>query len=70
MLLDVLPRRGADVPLEEHPFAALPSGKRLTVSIGMAEHRVSDAMDATLSRADRALYTAKRTGRNPAVSAP
>ena len=42
---------------------------RVTVSIGVAEHRISDPMDQTLSRADEALYRAKREGGNRVVLA-
>jgi len=44
-------------------------GKRVTVSIGVAEHRKGNTIDDTLSRADRALYQAKREGANRVVAA-
>jgi diguanylate cyclase (GGDEF)-like protein len=36
----------------------------LTVSIGVANHRAGDAIGDLYSRADEALYRAKRGGRN------
>ncbi len=41
-------------------------GKRIqaTVSIGVAEHRLSEALQQTIDRADAALLQAKQTGRN------
>lgn len=42
----------------------LPVGKQVTVSIGVAEHHANDTLDATLARADAALYQAKAAGRN------
>jgi diguanylate cyclase len=39
-----------------------------TVSIGVSELRKEDTVDAFIERADKALYTAKRTGKNRAVS--
>jgi two-component system, cell cycle response regulator len=47
------------------------SGARfpMTVSIGLAEwHGASDTADALIKRADQALYTAKRAGRNRVVA--
>lgn len=37
---------------------------RITVSIGAAQHMVGESIEATLARADRALYRAKAAGRN------
>lgn len=55
--------------------SALP-GLRMTVSIGLAEHAAGESLEATLERADQALYRAKHAGRNrvtvgtlPAVAA-
>ncbi|AVP58925.1 GGDEF domain-containing protein [Pulveribacter suum] len=51
---------------------ALPSQDtaRLTVSIGAAQLRPGEGMDAVLQRADKALYAAKRQGRDRVVWAP
>lgn len=43
---------------------------RLTVSIGLAALRVGDDADKLLARADKALYRAKREGRNRVCAAP
>lgn len=40
----------------------------VTCSIGVAEYRVGEDLTALIDRADRALYEAKRTGRNRVVS--
>ncbi len=42
-------------------------GRPLTASIGVAVASVSDTVDSLLARADRALYQAKRTGRNRVI---
>lgn len=42
---------------------------RITASIGIAEYRRGEEFQATMERADRALYDAKRTGRNKIVVA-
>ena len=47
--------------IAEVPFGAMGS---LTVSIGVAEIRADDDLTSWLSRADQALYRAKRLGRN------
>jgi diguanylate cyclase (GGDEF)-like protein len=39
-------------------------GKPVTVSIGLVVHKVGEAVDATLARADTKLYEAKHGGRN------
>ena len=52
---------------------ALPHGAgaiRLTVSIGWTQHLRGEPLEATLERADQALYDAKRHGRNRVVRAP
>ncbi len=42
---------------------------RVTASVGITEYRQGDAVQQLLDRADRALYDAKRTGRNKIVVA-
>ena len=44
--------------------SALPTGFPVTVSIGLAGHRAGDTPDSLFERADRALYAAKRGGRD------
>ena len=45
--------------------AAGPGGRKLTISVGVAELRADDEDDdACLRRADAALYRAKLAGRN------
>ncbi len=43
------------------------AGERVTVSIGVAEHRAGETVEQTLERADRALYEAKAQGRDRVV---
>jgi diguanylate cyclase (GGDEF)-like protein len=43
------------------------SGEPLTASIGVAVADISDTVDSLLARADRALYQAKRQGRNRVI---
>ncbi len=50
-------------------FASLPEGLRVTVCLGIAEHRASAAIDETVTRADRALLDAKRQGRDRVIAA-
>ncbi len=40
------------------------AGLTLSISVGVAEHRIGESMTDLLSRADAALYAAKRAGRN------
>lgn len=42
---------------------------KFTVSIGVVEMQQKESLESALSRADKALYTAKRNGRNRVVSA-
>lgn len=53
--------------IAEHHFDDLGPG-RITVSIGITEHRVGDARDTLLHRADASLYRAKHQGRNRVVA--
>ncbi len=48
---------------ERHPF---PDGVRLTISLGVAEHVQGEALEDWLTRVDKAMYAAKRGGRNRA----
>lgn len=44
--------------------------KALTVSLGLAQYHQSESVESWISRADAALYLAKKTGRNRVHSAP
>lgn len=48
-----------------HDFGITPG--RVSVSIGIAEHRVGESRDVLIERADRGLYAAKHRGRNLVV---
>jgi diguanylate cyclase (GGDEF)-like protein len=50
-------------------IAGIPAGQRVTVSIGIAQHRSGESIEATLQRADAALYKAKDQGRNRVICA-
>ncbi|HSH44415.1 MAG TPA: diguanylate cyclase, partial [Longimicrobiales bacterium] len=39
-------------------------GRTVTVSIGIAEHRIGESRDSLMACADRHLYAAKHAGRN------
>ncbi|MBB3229635.1 GGDEF domain-containing protein [Halomonas stenophila] len=73
LLLPLTPRAHAErlaERLREHIAAqdyGMESG-RVTVSIGIAEHRVGDARDILMKRADDSLYRAKHQGRNRVVA--
>jgi len=49
-------------------FAELPAGERITVSQGLAVYQSGERIEATLKRADEALYVAKANGRNQIVA--
>lgn len=53
--------------LEQTSFTDLADDLAVTVSIGVAEHRPGEELDATMARADGSLYLAKETGRNRVV---
>jgi diguanylate cyclase (GGDEF)-like protein len=46
-----------------------PSGVavKVTISLGLAAHRVGESLDSVVDRADRAMYAAKTMGRNRVV---
>ncbi|CAN7203478.1 diguanylate cyclase [Pseudoduganella sp. LjRoot289] len=46
------------------------SGLQLSISAGVAEHRIGESMNDLIARADAALYVAKRAGRNCSRKAP
>lgn len=50
--------------IEMAPFRTPDDGTRVTVSVGITAWRDGDTVDRILSRVDRALYQAKRDGRN------
>ncbi|WP_043768952.1 GGDEF domain-containing protein [Algiphilus aromaticivorans] len=55
--------------VSELRFPELGEGGRITVSVGMALHRAGEGMEATVKRADDALYRAKAAGRDCVVFA-
>ena len=50
--------------VENSFFPCLSPDARVTVSIGLTEHRVQEEIEKTISRADELLYKAKNGGRN------
>ncbi len=50
--------------IENENFNNIVPGAKLTVSIGVTDYRWPEMIEETLSRADGALYSAKRAGRN------
>ncbi len=50
--------------IENSFFPDLGPDSRITVSLGLAEHRMQGNIEKTISRADDALYKAKKRGRN------
>ena len=51
--------------VEEHAFdAGMPVPLRITLSIGLTLCAIGESLDVAVDRADRALYVAKRGGRN------
>ena len=53
--------------VEQAVIEGAPSMFRMTVSVGLAQHVPGESVERTLDRADRALYCAKRAGRNLVV---
>jgi diguanylate cyclase (GGDEF)-like protein len=50
--------------VKEHNFRFGNTENQLTVSLGVAEHRLGESQDALLARCDQALYRSKREGRD------
>lgn len=53
--------------IEQAGFNDLDEKLSVTVSVGVAEHRSGEDLDATMARADGSLYLAKESGRNRVV---
>lgn len=54
--------------IQESRFEALPAGRRVTCSFGVAELRQGESLWVAIERADQNLYAAKRAGRNQTVA--
>ena len=69
-MADALPEALALALIHDLRVAAMPHGAPVTISIGVADGPVADEPEwrELFRRADRALYEAKQTGRNRAVS--
>ena len=50
--------------VEATRFNGLPVDRRVTISVGVAQLKLSESRDAAIARADGALYRAKSSGRN------
>jgi diguanylate cyclase (GGDEF)-like protein len=55
--------------LNEMQVSSIEPQYRITASIGITEYKVGEEIQQTMDRADKALYDAKRTGRNKIVMA-
>ncbi|KRB92840.1 GGDEF domain-containing protein [Noviherbaspirillum sp. Root189] len=53
--------------IEEMRFPEMADGRSVTISVGVAEYRNWEAIEHTLSRADKAFYSEKDGGRNRVV---
>jgi diguanylate cyclase len=75
LILGATPLSAVQPPLERirtelagREWSAVADGLRVTVSIGVAAYRRGETLEQLLSRADDALYEAKRLGRDRVVS--
>ena len=53
--------------VEQAVITGVPAELKMTVSMGLAEHIPGEMFEVTLDRADKALYCAKRAGRNQVI---